>query len=231
MRISNRARFDVTGPSGSRWRAVNALWLIALIALPAGCKDEADVRRYRTPKEAINTAELPEQLMPDREPGTSVSTAEGPARPTWTAPPDWQEAPGGPMVAAAYVINADDEQARVTVVPLSGSAGGVVANVQRWARQLGLPPLDEDAVMQRLEPIVIDGREGWLVELTNGDQTDGADDGMSTMAAMVMQDEMSWFFKMTGPRDVVRAQGEPFRWWLTTIRWGGDGGNQAEPSS
>ncbi len=51
---------------------------------------------------------------------------------TWTAPEGWKEAPANPMQAGSFVVEGDDgRKADISIVPLSGNAGGNLANVNR----------------------------------------------------------------------------------------------------
>lgn len=60
-----------------------------------------------------------------------------------------------------------------------------------------------------------------------------------TLAAIVSHGEQGWFFKLTGPKDPVAAQGEPFTNFLKTVRFNAEGkpewtlpeGWQARPGS
>lgn len=60
-----------------------------------------------------------------------------------------------------------------------------------------------------------------------------------TLAAIVSHGEQGWFFKLTGPKDSVGAQGEPFTNFLKTVHFNAEGkpewtlpeGWQARPGS
>ena len=60
-------------------------------------------------------------------------------RPQWNVPADWREVPGGQFLIAKFAVEtAADTPAAVNVSSSAGDGGGVVANVNRWRRQLGL---------------------------------------------------------------------------------------------
>lgn len=47
----------------------------------------------------------------------------------------------------------DSENFLVTIISLAGTAGGMVANVNRWRNQLELEPADEEAISKDLTEI------------------------------------------------------------------------------
>lgn len=63
----------------------------------------------------------------------------------WTLPKGWTTAQAGGM-RYATLKPTSSENAEVSVVTLSGPAGGELANVNRWRSQLGLPPVEEAAL-------------------------------------------------------------------------------------
>jgi hypothetical protein len=65
-------------------------------------------------------------------------------QPEWTLPAGWNEQPGSGMRAATISIPAADGPLELSVLslPWTGSAeAGVLANVNRWRRQMGLPAI------------------------------------------------------------------------------------------
>ena len=62
-------------------------------------------------------------------------------KPTWTVPSGWQEGQLAQFLVAKYVIAGADGTAAVNVSSLAGDGGGLLANVNRWRGQLGLPPV------------------------------------------------------------------------------------------
>ena len=86
---------------------------------------------------------------------------------------------------------------------LGGGGGGALPNINRWRRQLGLPPVAELSD-QPITPLNIRDDVAAMVDLSSPQGR--------TIAVMVPrpdQDE-TWFFKLTGPVDAVEAQKQPF---------------------
>lgn len=136
------------------------------------------------------------------EQGESASSPPA-ARPlTWSAPPDWRELSSpGPMRTAAFRVQENGDAAEVTIVGLGGSAGGISANVNRWRGQIGLSPAGEAEIMQGLVSVPLSSGEAKLVDLVGEHER--------ILVAIVPHGEMTWFFKMQGPKDLVgRRRGE-----------------------
>ncbi len=129
---------------------------------------------------------------------------------SWQLPESWTEAAPRPMRIATFAVagNADID---CYVTSLSGKAGGVDANVDRWRGQLGLPTAtaEELAQMPRFEML---GRQATLVEAAG--QFEGMDGqarpGWMLLGAVVELDGQMLFVKMTGPEQSVRAEKDKF---------------------
>lgn len=73
-----------------------------------------------------------------------IELSQDAERPGWTLPEGWDEQPGSGMRAATMSIPADDGPIELSVLslPWTGSAqAGVLANVNRWRRQMRLPAI------------------------------------------------------------------------------------------
>lgn len=66
----------------------------------------------------------------------------GKAKPpmTWTVPEGWKHEPGSGLRFATFRIGTDN-LLELTVIGLGGEAGSLLANVNRWRNQIGLPAL------------------------------------------------------------------------------------------
>ncbi|MCP5523511.1 MAG: hypothetical protein H7A46_18390 [Verrucomicrobiales bacterium] len=126
--------------------------------------------------------------------GTAPATA-------WTVPEGWVTQPAGSMQMAKFAIAGDDSKsAEVSVATLAGDGGGLLANVNRWRRQLGMDPVDADGLTKCVTPIA-DGPAGaQLVLLQTGD---GA---RAMTAAVVTAGAQTWFIKLMGDAPVVSRE-------------------------
>jgi hypothetical protein len=143
----------------------------------------------------------------------TVTPPEDAANPTitWLVPPDWRqlERPPG-MRLVTFACDPDyDVECYITI--LAGSAGGSLANINRWQRQMQQPPLTQQA-FDDLKRIPILGQDSAMVEI-GGDYTGMSEDTKpdAMMAGIVCPLATNTIFiKMIGPHDATRAQLDSF---------------------
>ncbi|MFW6059290.1 MAG: hypothetical protein ACODAQ_03865 [Phycisphaeraceae bacterium] len=174
----------------------------------------AFVRSFRWRGEDAQAPPSDSAAMSAEMPGESTGAA-----PRWAVPDSWHRAANAPpMLTALFHVPAGDGSppARVSVVPLPGEAGGALANINRWRRQIGLPPIEQvrDAAPETIE--LADAR-ATLVDFTGaGDDAEA----QRTLAAWTQRGEITWFFKMTGSADAVGAHEDGFRSFLASVAFG-----------
>lgn len=168
------------------------------LMLAAGCR-EAGVEEHRVPK-GVET--LPQSAPPTDGPVTE------PERPVvradsewpWVAPAGWRAVPGErPMRLATYEIPVegavDGGAVEVAVTRFPGDVGGMLANVNRWRGQIGLPPVGQDDLDALLEPFENPGFAGVVMRL----------EGLEThmLAASIHEAAMdrTWFVRVSGDPD------------------------------
>jgi len=210
--------------------AVAALGTLAGLAL-VGCGRE-DVRVYQAPKEqaAPPTAADPHAGL-DMSAGLAAAarrpTASAPL--TWQAPGDWKEQPSGQMRVGFFTVAGDsNQQAEVTIIPLSGRAGGDLDNVNRWLDQLGAPAITTEQLGSLAENVIIAEAQGQLFDL-RGPESAAARKRM--LVAVLRRDGTSWFFKMMGDDALVGAQKRAFAGFLGTVRFQASSGAASEPAA
>lgn len=134
--------------------------------------------------------------------------------PTWTAPEHWEAQPLGNMRKGSWVINRDGESAEVSVLVFPGDVGGDLANVNRWAGQIGATPLTPEqlAKMKQDGTFSVDAHDGFLVTL------DGPA-GKSIAGLILPYHGATWFFKMQGDTDLVNDEAVSFGSFMSTVRF------------
>lgn len=149
---------------------------------------------------------------------TAGAGADSPAPIEWDAPEEWERSKGGRTRLVTYKAGAQSEvECYVTV--LSGTGGGVSANVNLWRSQMGQPKLREDEIAA-LPTVEIKGRKSPLVEIAGKYQgKDGTpmQDAMM-LGAICVLDGHALFFKMIGPAEAVRAERDRFRTFCESVR-------------
>lgn len=128
----------------------------------------------------------------------------GEAKFTWNTPEGWAEAP----LSSMRPINlkpAGDPKAECYLTQLGGAGGGLVDNVNRWRKQMGLDPVDETAVAALPKKPFLGG-EATYVELEghfSGMSGDQDNPDFKLAGLILMRGDSSIFVKMTGPKALI----------------------------
>lgn len=184
--------------------------------LGAGCRRE-EIRVYEAPKERPATAAA--GLVPGMDGMDLGDPHAGLNRPrlSWQLPAGWQERPASALRAGYFVIpGPDGQQAEMTIIPLAGTGGNDLDNVNRWRAQVGLKAISADDLPKLAQTVSIAGREGQLYDLV-GDSYEAND--QRTLAAILRREGTSWFFKLTGPASLVGNQKGAFVEFLRTLKF------------
>lgn len=86
--------------------------------------------------------------------------------PSWEIPADWEEEPGRPMRFTTFRIGLGGPEVSITNLPFPKNRDPIeyeLENVNRWRNQLGLPPIDKQAYIERKLP---EAAEGEIVSTT-----------------------------------------------------------------
>ncbi|MCF6286216.1 MAG: hypothetical protein L3K26_13660 [Candidatus Hydrogenedentes bacterium] len=134
---------------------------------------------------------------------------------TWTAPTGWEATGELPMRVVTYEIG--DVECYIT--SLSGDAGGVDANINRWVGQMGQPQLDA-AALAALPRILVLGKEAPMIDVS------GSFTGMSgverkdykLLGTVAQMGDQTVFVKLIGPGAEVTAQKENFVAFCASIK-------------
>src|SRR6266851_3251556 len=123
---------------------------------------------------------------------------------TYQTPPGWKEQPArdGINLAVFQILEGD----RTALVTIAAAGGGVTANVNRWRDQVGLEPISEEQIRKDLRPMNVDGSQGLYADLTGPESAGGS----RILAVMVPRGDITWFFKMRGPADLVGREKAAF---------------------
>lgn len=133
-----------------------------------------------------------------------TAAASGPAKPNWTVPAAWKEEPPTQMLIAKFTATDHDAKAEITVSAFPGDVGGLLANVNRWRGQVGLPPLGEADLPTATRQVEAQGVKATLVELEGAEARTGKKTRL--VGLIVPQAGQTWFYKMMGDEAVVAGQ-------------------------
>jgi hypothetical protein len=137
----------------------------------------------------------------------------------YTLPPNWQEKPLSPMRLASFNAKAPDgKETDVSVVSLPGIAGGDLANVNRWRGQVNLGPIDEDTLAKTAEHVQASGHDYLVVDLVSEAPMGEKQEKQRILAAILDENNRSWFIKMTGEDAAVESQKSAFTNFLHRLK-------------
>lgn len=130
----------------------------------------------------------------------------------WETPEGWTEVPPSAMRYASFSASAQNgDKIDISVVTFAGEGGSDPENVNRWRGQIGLPPLDQNAVVSQISA------------LKTADATFSTTDIVGakarTIAAWTRHDGRVWFFKATGPGAAVEKEKPNFVKFIQSVRF------------
>ena len=137
----------------------------------------------------------------------------------YTLPDGWKEKNLTQMRVASFGIAENGKTADVSVIPLGGMAGGDLANVNRWRKDVGQEALANDEDLNKIsEPTTVGSQPAKLFDLSGTNPGTGDEEGI--VAAILHTDTAAWFFKMTGDADLVKKNKPAFIAFLKSVELG-----------
>jgi hypothetical protein len=192
------------------------LWTTAALLLAVGCGRD-DVAHYRVPK-ADPTASSAQgaaggmgagsaEALPPPPDASSTGTLR------WALPKGWTESrsSGGMRYATLTATAKGKLDVSVTVFP--GPAGGELANVNRWRKQIGLPPVEEAALAKDRKTL-----KSPAGPVAVFDYTSDGKEKTRLVAGILFAGGNSWFVKMVGDTGPVASSRADFVKLLESLR-------------
>ena len=121
-------------------------------------------------------------------------------------PAGWSELPTNSLRQANFLVNGN-EQAECYLTVLPGTGGGLVANINRWRKQMSLEPLS-DADATALPRSNFFGGSASRVDFVGtwaGMSGDQSGEGFRLVGLLLVDESSSKFLKMVGPAPVIGA--------------------------
>ena len=179
----------------------------AFLLLLAGC-DRGD--------DKITVYRIPKETQPAANPQQAAIGGAAPGEVHWTAPSNWEEQPASGFRKGSFLVRGGDgKRADVSVISFPASAGGVLANVNRWREQLKLAPISSEA--EAGTPMPVGGRDLFFVDLVSEQPTSPEGSKSRILGGILPLNGATWFFKMIGPDELVEAQREAFKQFLQSV--------------
>ena len=131
---------------------------------------------------------------------------------SWTLPQGWTET-AGPGMRYATIKPSLPGNLEISVIALPGAAGGEVANVNRWRGQLGLPALDQTALLAAREVLPTEAGAVSLYDFAASGNNPGR-----LIVGLTSAGEKTWFLKMAGDASAVAASRGDFLHLIASLR-------------
>lgn len=100
---------------------------ISCVLTGFSCRDDYEIRQYKTPKAVIQNKNK-----------TSL---------VWEIPTGWIQKKAGSFRLASFEVLYKGQMADASIVLLSGSGGGILANINRWREQINLGKIDVNGLL------------------------------------------------------------------------------------
>jgi hypothetical protein len=137
---------------------------------------------------------------------------------TWQRPATWHDDPNpNKLRVASFHIGGDQGQGEVAITQFQGDVGGLLANINRWRKQLGLAGI-ESIEQQPLAPMEVGGLSSVTMDL-HGPHDDQPGSGRRMIVVIVPQPQVTWFIKMVGTDAVVAKEQGTFDAFIQSIRF------------
>lgn len=178
------------------------LLLLLAVVLAGGCGQDG-IQVYSIPKE--QPAPMAQADLPADHPAT-------PPQLKWKIPTRWKEVPAGDFRVASFkVTGTDGKQADVSVIPLPGTAGGDLSNVNRWRGQVGQEPVSAEELQKLMQAVEVAGQPAELYEQSG--------ESSRILAVIQHRNGTAWFFKMTGDSQLVAREKPAFVAFLKSVQF------------
>jgi len=166
-----------------------------------GCKDES-ISKYSVPKQPIGVEEKAASTDAHayHGEGATASSEKAPAKAVsllWELPVDWEEKQAGRMAVASFDVSVGEVKSECVVSKFPGDVGGLVANINRWRGQVGLPSLGETEAIASAESMVTPFGKIYYLKLEN------ASAQKAMLTAILPGDDFVVFVKMMPPIHLV----------------------------
>ncbi len=192
-----------------RFIAVALLLSLLAIILVCGCDKDDSVRAYPVLKPAVAS----QVVEPVEQPAVGPTADSGLIQ--WKLPEGWKPLPPHEMRYAGFAISSADPQAMVTV---SQAFGSLPLNINRWEKQVGLPPTPAEQIPAMVQMTQVGDDAAAIVDLKGKPKGEGGT-GQRIRVAIARRGDAPWFFKLSGTSETVEAQSGNFDAFLASVHF------------
>jgi len=149
--------------------------------------------------------------------GAPAAAAPAGNLPTWTVPAAWTSEAPSAMLLARFTATENTAKADITVSSFPGDVGGLLANVNRWRRQISLPPLDDAGLAAAVTALTTSAGPASEVDITG---TDPKTSQPAQLVGVILPlNGQTWFYKLMGDATVVSHQKADFLQFVQSVKY------------
>jgi hypothetical protein len=149
---------------------------------------------------------------------TAAASVEVSEKSSAEIPADWKEVPPGEFLIAKYVISGNEgAEAQVNVSVLAGEGGGLLANANRWRRQLGLKEVDESELAQQMTTMNVGDNKAIFLDMTGVDAKTGKPSRL--IGVVLPETGQTCFYKLMGDEQIVAREKDAFTKFVQTAKY------------
>ncbi len=201
------------------WAVRLGIWLaacsLAFILTRVPLHKQDAIASYSAPKpESIETPldkpKGPAGLMPgmmNRPPAAANDKLE------FEKPEGWTETAGNQFSLKAFEVVEGDERIDITV---SATGGDLLANMDRWRMQVGLPGFTEEEFAKAFQTREVNGLPAQFIEMHSAKD---AEKKQSILGVVVPAGERTWFIKLRGSTSLAERERERFEAFAKSLTW------------
>jgi hypothetical protein len=153
------------------------------------------------------------------DPHAGMDAAGSAAQPQikWTLPGGWQDKPLTEFRIASFdAKGADGKVADVSVIPMP-TTGREVDLVNMWRQQLQLPAVTDADADKQAQAVAIGSEQGKMFEFASDQPMAASTQKARMLVAMLVHNDTSFFFKITGEDSAVTGQKPAFLDFLKSV--------------
>lgn len=144
--------------------------------------------------------------------GGAGREAPGEAPVEYQAPAHWQPSPPSAFSLVAFRVDEGKAKLEITV---STAGGSVLANVNRWRGQVGLPPWTEAELGAAVRKVDTLGTQGDYVELIGPPAAEG---GQTILGVIAQAAGQTWFIKLRGDSALAAREKPHFESFVASLK-------------
>lgn len=122
------------------------------------------------------------------------------------------------MRVGSFVVTGENGgKADISIIPIMGPVGSEIDNVNRWRREIGLPPVTEGALGGVGQTVDVGPGKGRMFDLVSDQPKPGSQFKERTVVAVLTSSGATWYIKMRGDDPVVAGQKAVFTRFLKDL--------------